>query len=281
MSQHISDTFLLVKPSYKEAGLMEEFNKVVEVFKDKEISLLQLELESKVYGNRYLRSGDWISFQGGGIVAVYPMAGLERQKERCDNVFDLLEDNNYEISNVVDFTDAETEGFFLEGFGSIVLDRKHCVAYGSISERCDEELFVEFCEELEFTPILFHSNYLDGSIVLHTSSILNISKDFILFSSGLISDKKERKLVSTQLKKTGREVIFISEKQVHSFVSEITQVENNIGDKFVILSQTSLDALLEDQILKLKKHGEFLVFDCVNIELFGKHSIGSMLNEVV
>lgn len=280
MKHQISNSFLVVKPSEKHSELLAEYKELIKVLTDKKINTLELFRDKKLTNPKYLCSGQWISFQGKGVVAVYPMSTLERQQERTDLVFDVLENNNFEINDVVDFTEAEEEGFFLEGLGSVVLDHVDRVAYASVSKLCDEELFVEFCEELEFTPIIFNSEFSDESEVVHTSSILSISKDFVIVGSGLIKDKKERKLVATQLKKSGKELIYISEDQVNNLVSQIKQVENSSGDSFIVLSKSVLGKLSEVQKSTLEKYGELLVVDYDHTEKFGGHSIGGALNEM-
>jgi hypothetical protein len=275
------DSFLVVNPIGHDLNLIDEFKNIVNVFQSRDIRLLFLSLDVVDVSNNYLRSCDWISFHPNGIVSVYPMSDIVRQKERCDLVFDLLESHNFIVNSVVDFTEAETEGFFLEGLGAVVLDRKCLVAYASLSTKCDEELFIEFCEELEFTPIIFRASFSDGSPVLLTSSMLKISNDFVFLASSLIADKKDRKLVLSQLRKTGREVFLISEEQVSAYVAEITQITNKKGQKFVVMSETSFVALSDIEIRRLKLYGEVLVFDCKNIENFGNHSLGAMLNQII
>jgi hypothetical protein len=280
MKHQISTSFLVVKPFEKHTELLAEYKQLIKVLTDKNIDTLELFRDKDIDSKHYLCSSQWISFQGKGVVAVYPMSSLVRQQERTDLVFDLMENNNFQINDVVDFTEAEEEGFFLEGLGSVVLDHVDRVAYASVSKLCDEELFVEFCEEFEFTPIIFSSMFSDTSEVAHTSSILSISKDFALVGSALVKDKKERKLVTLQLKKSGKDVIYISEDQVNSYVSDIKQVENSSGDSFIVLSKSVLEKLSDIQKKTLEKYGELLVLDYTCTENFGGHSIAAALNDM-
>jgi hypothetical protein len=275
-----SNSFLVVKPLDKHAALVAEYNLLIKKLKDKSINIIEFPRIENIESTQYLFSNHWISFHGNGVTAVYPMSTLSRQQERSDLVFDVLQENNFDINDVIDFTRAEEEGIFLEGLGSVVLDRENNVAYASISKLCDEELFVEFCEELEFTPIVFNSMFSDTSEVAHTSSILSISKDFVMVASGLIQDKKQRKLVALQLKKTGRELIYISEAQVLNHVADIKQIENSKGNSIIVLSNTVLENLTVVQISTLEKYGAFLVVDYNQTESFGGRSVGAILNEI-
>ncbi|MEI6865075.1 arginine deiminase-related protein [Flavicella sp.] len=280
MMNLISNAFLVVRPLEKRNKLIDEYNLIIEGLRSKGINIIELTSKEHLLSTKYLCSGHWISSLGKGVVVVYPMSSLGRQQERNDLVFDLLGRKGFKINDVVDFTEAENEGFFLEGTGSIVLDRLNCVAYVSVSKCSDEELFVEFCEELEFTPVIFRSSYSDGLEVLHTSRILTVTESFSIVASCMVKDKKERKMLSLQLKKSGRDLIYISEQQVENYVTDIKQVKNDKGDSFVVMSKSIFDSLYTDQKNTLGKHGEFLVFDCREIERQGKHSIGSILNDI-
>ncbi len=264
----------------KHAELLVEYTQLIRKLKSKNISFVELPKIVDSLSQRYLCSKDWITFHGNGGVVVYPMSTLKRQQERSDLVFDILEEKKYVISDVFDFTEAEEEGFFLEGAGSVVLDRVNNVAYASISKLTDEELFIEFCEELECTPVVFNSELSEGTEIAHTSSILTCAKDFVIIGSGLIKDKKERKLVTLQLKKSGRELIYISESQVNCHVAEIKQVINSSGASIIVLSKSVLENLTDAQRTTLEKYGELLVIDYNKTEKWGAYSIGSVLNDI-
>src|SRR5690606_25118884 len=101
---------------------------------------------------------NWISFHENGSVALYPMFAENRRLERREDILDLLEAHDFVINNIVDYTSAEDEHLFLEGTGSMVLDRVNQTAYCALSPRADEELFIEFCEDFEYTPVIFGAN---------------------------------------------------------------------------------------------------------------------------
>lgn len=272
--------YLLIKPSVLHTDLLAEYTNLTTVLSSKGIEVVEFSLSEGIDSSAYLCSKHWITFHGNGAVAVYPMSTIDRQRERSDEVFDVLEKNNYIIDDVFDFTEGEEDGYFLEGAGSIVIDKKNSVAYASISSCCDEELFIEFCEELEYTPVVFSSEFQDQTEVKHTSKAISISDGFVLFCSEVIKDKKERKLVALQLKKSGRELIYITENQALNFGSEIIQVKNNKGQSFIIMSK-SIDGILTDRQKKsIEKYGEFIIVDYGFTEAFGKHSIGNALNSI-
>jgi hypothetical protein len=102
---------------------------------------------------------NWISFHENGDVGLYPMFAINRRRERREDVLDRLEDEGFLIKNIIDYSSAEEDEVFLEGTGSILLDRMNCKAYCALSPRADEDLFIEFCEDFEYTPLcLQHIN---------------------------------------------------------------------------------------------------------------------------
>ena len=277
----MAEKFLMVAPLTATAELKDEFETVVSKLKHIGLQILVMPVSDVVKGNQYLCSRDWISFDVGKVATVYPMSLLERQRERNDMVFEILEQDGYEVSDVIDFTDAETEGVFLEGLSSVVLDRNAKVAYLSVSSVCDLDLFIEFCEELEYTPIIFNEEFSNKNEVLKTSKIITICKDFILVCSTFIENKKERKLVLTQLKKSGREIIYLDKNQIESFANDVVQCVGKDGDAFVLVSKTAFAVLKDDQKEKIKKYGAIKVIDCKMIEKFANHSLGAMMNKIV
>jgi len=273
-------SLLIVQASEKQQNMFSEYKQLVKQFKDRGISVIELIRDTDIESPRYLCSGDWITFHGNGTVTVYPLSSLSRQQERTDLVFDVLEENAVRINDVVDFTEAENDGFFLEGTSSMVLDHTHSIAYAIPSLKCDEELFIEFCEELEFSPILFRAQYTDTSEVLSASSVLSVSDDFAVIALELIKDKKEKKQIVKQLKKSGKELIYITEKQVANHTTQIKQVKNCAGECFVVLSKNVFDNLNAKQAMILKKYGELFILDYKHTEGFAHHSIGAALNEI-
>jgi hypothetical protein len=177
---------------------------------------------------------NWISFHENGDVALYPMFAENRRLERREEILDLLEDKGFEIQNIVDYTSAEDDGFFLEGTGSILLDRENGKAYCALSPRADEELFIEFCEDFEFTPVIFEAfqtvNLPDGKagnerkLIYHTNVMMCLGDTFAVICADCIDDKKERKMVLDSLKGDEKEVILITEDQVNNFAGNMLEV---------------------------------------------------------
>src|SRR5690606_11106652 len=118
-------------------------------------------------------------------------------------ILDILEEKGLVIHNIMDYTAAEADGYFLEGTGSVILDRINRKAYCALSVRADEELFIEFCEDFEYTPVIFMANQSvagERKPIYHTNVMMGLADTFVIICLDAIDDKKARKNVTAYLK---------------------------------------------------------------------------------
>ncbi len=226
---------------------------------------------------------NWVSFHGNGDVGLYPMFAENRRLERREDILETLEEKGFEINNIIDYTSAEEEQVFLEGTGSIILDRVNRKAYCALSPRADEDLFIEFCEDFEYTPVIFTSNQtVNGKrkAIYHTNVMMCIGETFAVICLSSIDDKKERKNVIKHLKEDGKEIIDITEKQVNNFAGNMLQVKAANNEPYLIMSQAAYDSLTVSQVKKIKNHTKVLSSSLETIETCGGGSARCMMAEV-
>jgi hypothetical protein len=226
---------------------------------------------------------NWISFHENADVVLYPMFAENRRKERREEVLDLLEEQDFEIENIVDYTDAEEDGYYLEGTGSIVLDRTNAKAYCALSPRADEELFIEFCEDFDMHPVIFEAfQTVDGErkLIYHTNVMMCIGETFAVICSECIDDKKERKMVLDFLKADGKEIILITEKQVNNFAGNMLEVRGSNDKKYLVMSDSAHQSLTAKQIEQLEKHAQIISSSLDTIEACGGGSARCMMAEI-
>ncbi|WP_405201465.1 citrulline utilization hydrolase CtlX [Dokdonia sp. LLG6352-1] len=226
---------------------------------------------------------NWVSFHESGNVALYPMFAENRRRERREEVLTRLESEGFIINNIVDYTEAEDEDVFLEGTGSILMDRQNERAYCALSARADESLFIEFCEDFEYTPVVFTANQtVDGKRlpIYHTNVMMCLAEEFCVICLDTIDDKKERKNVLKHLKETGKQVISITEEQMHHFAGNMLQVLVADDKKYLVMSADAHQSLTKDQVNKIEKHCEILSSDLSTIETCGGGSARCMMAEV-
>jgi len=226
---------------------------------------------------------NWISFHENGDVGLYPMFAENRRLERREDVLEILEERGFEIENVVDYTEAEEEEVFLEGTGSVVLDRQNQKAYCAVSPRSDEELFIEFCEDFEYTPVLFTANQTVNNQreeIYHTNVMMCVAEQFAIVCLASIDDKKERKSLVKHLKENKKELIEITEEQLTAFAGNMLQVKGGNEECFLVMSSAAFDSLRKDQLQKIEKYNSIIHSSLATIETCGGGSARCMMAEV-
>src|SRR5690606_16158049 len=226
---------------------------------------------------------NWFSTHADGDVAIYPMFAKNRRLERREEVCELLDSEGFDISEIVDFTSFEEDQQYLEGTGSVILDRVHEKAYCALSARADEDLFIYFCEEMEYTPVIFRANQtVDGERrpIYHTNVMMCVGTDFAVICLDSIDDKKERKNVVKHLKEDGKEIIEITESQVNRFAGNMLQIQNKEGKTYLVMSATALKSLTAEQRSKIERYTTILSSELDTIETCGGGSARCMIAEV-
>lgn len=226
---------------------------------------------------------NWVSFHDSGIVGLYPMFAENRRRERREEVMDRLESEGFVINGFMDYTSAEEEGLFLEGTGSLLLDRVNKKAYCALSPRADEELLIEFCEDFDYFPVVFTANQtVDGKRmpIYHTNVMMALAEDFAVICLDAIDDPGERKNVIQHLAESGKEIIEITESQMHQFAGNMLQVKGKDDTKYMVMSLAAHRSLRTDQIKAIEKHCEILSSDLETIETCGGGSARCMMAEV-
>lgn len=261
----------------------EEFDAYVSVLREKGVQVTVVQDTEDPDTPDALFPNNWVSFHQDATVALYPMFAENRRLERREAVLEILEEDGFIIDQVMDYTAAEDSGIFLEGTGSLILDRVHKKAYCALSSRADEELFIEFCEDFEYTPVIFTANQtVDGSRlpIYHTNVMMCLAETFAVICLDSIDDKKERKAVVNHLREDGKEIIAISEAQMHRFAGNMLQVLGSNQTPYLVMSSTAYKSLTPDQLSKIEQHCEIIHVDLSTIETCGGGSARCMMAEV-
>jgi hypothetical protein len=226
---------------------------------------------------------NWISFHENGDVALFPMFAENRRLERREDILDILEEKGFVIENIMDYTSAEEDDFFLEGTGSILLDRENGKAYCALSPRADEELFIEFCEDFDLNPIIFEAfQTVNGErkLIYHTNVMMCIGETYAVICADSIDDKKERKMVIDSLKGDDKEVIYLTEDQVNNFAGNMLELKGANDRRYLIMSAAAYKSLTKKQIAQLEEHVTILSSSLDTIEACGGGSARCMMAEI-
>ena len=226
---------------------------------------------------------NWISFHENGDISLFPMFAENRRLERREDILDILEEKGFIIENIMDYTSAEEDNFFLEGTGSILLDRANGKAYCALSSRADEELFIEFCEDFDLNPIIFEAfQTVNGErkLIYHTNVMMCIGETYAVICADSIDDKKERKMVIDSLKGDDKEVIYITEDQVNNFAGNMLEVKGANDRRYLVMSSAAYKSLTKKQIAQLEEHVTILSSSLDTIEACGGGSARCMMAEI-
>lgn len=226
---------------------------------------------------------NWVSFHASGTAVVYPMFAPNRRLERRLDIFELLEEEGHVIEEIMDYTSAEEDGLFLEGTGSIVLDRVHRKAYCALSARADEGLFIEFCEDAEYTPVIFTARQSVGDErlpIYHTNVMMCVADRFAVICADSIDAPKERKSVLDHLAHDGKEIIEITEAQMHAFAGNMLQVLDGNDQPTLVMSSSAYHSLTPEQIKRIEAYGPIVHSPLPTIETCGGGSARCMMAEV-
>ena len=270
-------------PSIVQEKALKEFDDFVEKLRNFGVNVIVIEDSINPDTPDSIFPNNWISFHVNGTIATYPMFAENRRKERREDVFDLLEENGFIINDIIDYTSAEEEGVFLEGTGSLLLDRVNKKAYCALSPRADEDLLIEFCENFEYTPVLFTSYQTVNNqrlAIYHTNVMMCLGETFSVICMDSIDDKKEQKNVLKHLKEDGKEIIKISEDQVNQFAGNMLQVKGENDELLLIMSTSAYTCLTKQQLQRLEKHCKIIHSPLDTIEACGGGSARCMMAEV-
>ena len=226
---------------------------------------------------------NWISFHSNGTIGLYPMFAENRRLERKESVLEAVENQGFVVKNVVDYSGAEVDNLFLEGTGSILLDRVNNKAYCAISDRADEGLFIEFCEDFEYTPVVFSAFQTVNDKrekIYHTNVMMCIGDTFAVVCLASIDDKKQRKSLINHLQDDGKKVIEISEDQVNHFAGNMLQLKGAEAASYLVMSQSALKSLRPAQVKLIESHTTILSCPLDTIESCGGGSARCMMAEV-
>jgi len=223
---------------------------------------------------------NWVSFHADGTVVLYPMLAPNRRLERRDEVIrQVIAAGGFRVARTVDLTHREAEGKYLEGTGSVVLDRVERVAYANLSPRTDRDVLGEFARLMEYELVTFEAGDDRGRPVYHTNVMMSVGTGFAVVCGASIKDPRCREAVYARLGASGREIIEISIEQMHAFAGNLLELAPP-RSKLIALSTTAWASLDARQRRGLEKHGNVVAADIPVIERHGGGGVRCMLAEV-
>lgn len=224
---------------------------------------------------------NWVSFHADGSVVLYPMEAPSRRRERRTDIIEsLVDEQGYIVKQVIDLSHHEDAGHFLEGTGSMVLDRVNRNAFACLSTRTQLDPLGEFAQRMDYNIVAFDATDKTGTPIYHTNVIMNIGEELAVICDESISKDSQREAVMEQLTNTGHEIVSISYEQLESFAGNMLELRSMSGERVVAMSGTARQSLSETQRAIIEKNATIVSAPIDNIERSAGGSVRCMLAEL-
>jgi hypothetical protein len=256
-----------------------EFDRFVKVLRDHQVDVTVIQDSHMPYTPDSIFPNNWISFHSDGTICLYPMFAENRRMERNPTVLAVLNEK-FESDNTIDYTGQEERNLFLEGTGSMVLDRSNHLAYACLSIRTHENLLQQFCDEMGYQPVVFNAVDDSGAPIYHTNVMMCVADRYVVICLESITDEMELQYVQEQILATGKSIIPITMEQMNHFAGNMLQVKNTLGEKLLLMSTQAYLSLDKDQIETLNSYNAIVHADIRTIESNGGGSARCMIAEV-
>jgi len=259
-----------------------EFNSLVNKLKDKGVNIITIKDNDELKTPDSIFPNNWISFHEDKRIALYPMFAKNRRYERRSDIIETIRDkHHFYVSKIVDYSAHEDNGQFLEGTGSLLLDRENKLCYAAISERTNKELVHKFCSDFNYEPVCFTANQTvkgERHPLYHTNVMLCIGNEFAIVCLDSIDNATEKELVRTKLFNSGKDIIEINEHQKNNFAGNMLQV---FGDQpYLVMSSKAHKSLTKEQLIKLSSYNNIIHSNLDTIESCGGGSARCMMAEI-
>lgn len=258
---------------------VEEFENMCSILKKNGINIIVFENDENKKLTDDVFPNNWISFHGNKYV-IHSMYAKSRRGEKNKSFIKTLSTHNFNYTLLNDYTNYELEDIFLEGTGSVVLDRVNKHAYCSISKRSSVDLFKLFCDDIGYKPISFKSYDSRGDLIYHTNVMMSIGDDFVLVCFESINDKNEKILVKESLEKSGRKIVEITLSQVDSFAGNLIQLGDK-KNKIIVISELAYSSLNDHQKNILSAESKIVNIPIPTIQKCGGGSVRCMIAELI
>lgn len=270
--------------SEDEAGLIElaqrEFQALVQVLRDQGVQVHVFPGRSEHDAPDEVFPNNWFSTHGDGTIVLYPLLAENRRLERRGEILEALNcELGYHTRRVIDLTSHETRGHYLEGTGSLVLDRVNRFAYANSSARTHLEALGDFSQQLDYDVVAFEAMDENGTPIYHTNVMMSVGSSFAAICPEVIRDETKRAAVLKRLSAGGREIIELTSGQLRAFSGNMLELTTPSGP-IIVLSSGADQALDDQQRSALANHGRLVTAAVPTIERIGGGGVRCMLAEI-
>lgn len=258
---------------------LEEFEGFAALLRAKGVDVTIVDDTPEPYTPDSIFPNNWISFHEGGAICLYPMYAANRRLERKPGVLEQIS-RRFRVGATLDFSGYEAQGLFLEGTGSMVLDRDKRIAYACLSPRTDKTVLLDFCQKMDYRPEIFTAVDGKGQPIYHTNVMMCVADRYVVVCLDSVPDPVENASLTRTIQNSGKEIVPITLAQMNQFAGNMLQVQNRKGEKLLVMSSQAYASLDPTQIVRLSAFNEILHAPLTTIETNGGGSARCMLAEI-
>jgi hypothetical protein len=256
-----------------------EFNDFVALLKANGVEVIVIDDTPLPHTPDSIFPNNWVSFHDNGTVCLYPMYAKNRRLERKPEVLEKIS-HRFNISRTIDLSYFEGSNLYLEGTGSMVLDRDKKIAYACISPRTNKKLLDIFAAQMDYKPVTFEAEDQNGRAIYHTNVMMCVADQYVVICLDAVIKKDEKSSLISAIKNSEKEIIEISLNQMNHFAGNMLQVQNREGKKILVMSSQAYESLNEKQIKKLNAFNPIIHSRLNTIETNGGGSARCMMAEI-
>lgn len=256
-----------------------EFDAFVALLKKNGVDITVLQDTREPHTPDSIFPNNWVSFHDDGSLLLYPMYAPNRRAERKQHVLDAIA-AHFDIRKTIDLSNYEKQDRFLEGTGSMVLDRENRIAYACLSPRTDANVLADFCQQMSYTSVVFDATDEKGQAIYHTNVMMCVGDRYVVICLDSIKDSQQREHTEAVIKQTGKTIIPITLQQMNRFAGNMLQVQNNTGEKLLVMSSQAFESLSALQVELLSGFNRVIHSPLNTIETNGGGSARCMMAEV-
>jgi hypothetical protein len=258
---------------------LNEFDDFVSLLRKNNVDVLVVEDTPHPHTPDSVFPNNWISFHNDGTLLLYPMFAPSRRAERKEHVLQKVYER-FRISNKIDLSHYEKSNLFLEGTGSMVLDRENKIAFACLSPRTNKKVLDDFCNKMNYQPVTFTAVDSNGTPIYHTNVMMCVADRYVVICLDSIKNPEERARVTETIQKTGKELINVSYQQLNAFAGNMLQIESRAGEKILVMSTQAYQSLTDQQVQKLNSYNRIIHAPLTVIEANGGGSARCMMAEI-
>ena len=257
---------------------LREFTSYVALLRANKIDVVIGEDTSTPHTPDSIFPNNWFSTHEDGTMVLYPMSTLNRRHERKEELLEVIR-KNFEVRRLIDLTWWENDNLYLEGTGSMVLDRENKIVYAAKSQRTSEKVLEDFCKQMCYTPVYFEAYDRQGVAIYHTNVMMSVGTAYAIVCMESIRPE-DRDRVRTSIMDSGKKILEISFGQLEHFAGNMLEVHNTEGRPILVMSASARKSLTTEQNRELSAHYKLLSPQLDYIETHGGGSARCMLAEL-